>query len=58
MSREILHILQKFLMHIVFATNIDSKRLAIEAKEKPDEPYTVTQMSVSDANEVTWFQQL
>ena len=29
MSREILHILQRFLMHCIFGTNIDSTKLTI-----------------------------
>ena len=54
MSREILHILQRFLMHIVFGTNIDSTRLMIQVKEKPTEEFKLKSLNLSDANESCW----
>ena len=54
MSKEVLHLFQKFLMHIVFGKNIDDVKVMIEVQENPAEPYKMQEMSISDANEQCW----
>jgi len=54
MSREILYIMQKFLMHVVIGENIESTELSILAREKATDPYTPTKMCMSEAAEAAF----
>ena len=54
MSKEFLRIMQKFLMHILFGTDIDSTRLIVNQRPHVGVPFTEKECSLSEAMEETF----
>ena len=59
MSREFMHILQKYLMHIMFGTDIDDYAVVkLKWRKSSEEPYTLQDHTLSQAIEASFAQAL
>ena len=56
MSKEILHILEKFLTQVMLGSNFEGKKVSILTRKNASQPFTSKECSLSEAIEESFSQ--